>query len=136
MTLTTVSAPRGLANTSRRPRYGLSLKRTGALASSSDPNAMGALDFSNGATPRANATSSRVGALMRDTGRINPGVDEPPELPGALELDWDFTAGEVVGLLLWVPEVPAIIASSKPASSNLERSSFASSIELFVPAMM
>src|SRR5881392_2466758 len=65
MTLTTVTEPCVLANTSILPRYGLSLKRTGAFFSSLDANTSGALERSDGAASRANATSSRLGDAAR-----------------------------------------------------------------------
>src|SRR5882762_5360686 len=70
MTLTTVSAPRVLANTSICPRNGFSLNRTGALASSLDAKVSGALDVKSGAAPRAKAITSRPGATARDVSRI------------------------------------------------------------------
>src|SRR6267378_3528534 len=69
MTLTTVSAPRVLANTSIFPRNGFSLNRTGALASSLDAKVSGALDVKKGAAPRAKAITSRPGATARDVSR-------------------------------------------------------------------
>src|SRR6266498_1165516 len=65
MTLTTVNAPRAFAKTSIFPRKGLSLKRTGAPASSLEAKVSGVLEWNSGAVPRAKATSSRVGALGR-----------------------------------------------------------------------
>src|SRR5438445_10007992 len=62
MTLTTVSAPRGFANTSSFPRNGSSLNRMGALDSSLDANSKGAQERRKGAAPREKANSSRVGA--------------------------------------------------------------------------
>src|SRR5258708_16645534 len=70
MTLTTVSAPRVLAKTSIFPRKGLSLNRTGALASSLEAKVSGALEVKSGAAPRAKATTSRPGATARDVSRI------------------------------------------------------------------
>src|ERR1700687_3374548 len=65
MTLMTVNAPRVFANTSMRPRYGLSLKRTGAF-SSSEPNMTGALELKRRPEPAAKATTSRDGEVGRD----------------------------------------------------------------------
>src|SRR5687768_17791347 len=65
MTFTTVNEPRRLANTSIRPRYGLSLNRTGALFSSVDANVSGALECS-GDRPPAKAITSRFGAIARE----------------------------------------------------------------------
>src|SRR5690349_20101082 len=83
MTLTTVSDPRRLAKTSIWPRYGLSLKRTGAFLSSLDANVTGALERS-GAPPAAKATTSRFGALGRDVNRTRFRFSELADFAGAL----------------------------------------------------
>src|SRR5437016_190135 len=71
MTLITVSKPRGFAKTSMRPRYGLSLNRTGAFTSSSDANVTGALELNSFPAPPV-AISSRVGTLEREARRMLP----------------------------------------------------------------
>src|SRR5262249_27258279 len=122
MTFTTVSAPRGLANTSNRPRNGLSLKRTGAAASSLEANSNGALERRKGALPRENAKSSRVGAPALAVSRnlLAPEEGLPAGLviiggPAPLTDDCEESVRAFAGV------------TSNPASSNFVLRSSASS---------
>src|SRR4029078_3762091 len=100
MTLTTVSDPRRLAKTSMRPRYGLSLKRTGEFASSVDAKVTGALECS-GAPAVAKATTSRLGALARAVNRTRLRLTELAGLVPAL-----FAIDAGAGCSAFPPEVP------------------------------
>ena len=95
-----------LANTSILPRKGLSLKRTGAFFSSLDANTSGALDRSDGAAPRANATSSRVGDAARAVYLI---------LLAADDVGCALFAVVVLGSCFCVS---LAVTTSKPASSS------------------
>src|ERR1700704_3697783 len=123
MTLTTVSAPLVFANTSIFPRNGLSLNRTGPLASSLDPKVSGALDVKRGAAPRAKAMTSRPGATARDVSRILLVV-----AGFAVRDDEVSLASFAIGAGPLRPvDSPPDNSTSNPASSSLAVSSSAAS---------
>src|ERR1044071_5027992 len=107
-----------------RPRYGFSLKRTGASFSSSEANTTGALELNIGPPLAPEATTSRDGRLGRDD--VN--LTAPPERAGSDACARScFAAGESV-LILGPPTV-----ASNPSDSNRARNSSASSRERFDP---
>src|SRR6476659_3388423 len=101
MTLTTVNDPRRFAKTSIRPRYGLSLKRTGAFFSSLDAKVTGALERI-GAPPVAKATTSRFGALAREVKRTRFKFGELVDFGAPL-----FAVDEVAWTSPVRPELPS-----------------------------
>src|SRR5687768_8431836 len=95
-----------------RPRYGLSLKRTGAFASSSEAKAIGPLEL-NVEPPDDEATTSRNG--VRGAEAVSRTLLVPA---GAVVFDADADPGESGG--------PSIVASIPAASSRATTSSASS----------